>query len=64
MIHEAFTRSQVAFRYYKGKNPERKYTIEAAKKQFNQDVNIDLKIIRKVILRIFAEQKELLKKAA
>lgn len=61
MIHEAFTKSEIAFRYYQQKYPERNYTRKEAMKQFSQDRAIDRKIIRTVIDTIYSEQKQLLR---
>jgi hypothetical protein len=61
MIHKALSKTEIAFRYYKEVAPERKYDKEAARKQFNQDRDIDSKVISKIVDQIFKEQKELLK---
>jgi hypothetical protein len=61
MIHEALSKSEIALRYYKQTHPDRKYKKEAARKQFDQDLNLDVKLIAKIIDQIFREQKELLR---
>jgi hypothetical protein len=61
MIHKALSKTEIAFRYYRAVAPERKYNKEAARKQFNQDRDIDSKVISKIVDQIFKEQKELLK---
>jgi hypothetical protein len=63
MIHEAFTKAYIAFRYYSIKHPERNYTSEQARKQFMQDNNVDKSLLRKVIDEIYSEQKGMLKKS-
>jgi len=61
MIHEAFTKAYIAFRYYSIKHPERNYTSEQARKQFMQDNRVDKALVRKVIDQVYSEQKRLLK---
>lgn len=60
-IHKAIIKAQVASRYYDIVSPGRNYPTQQALRQFRQDKNIDLKIVRQVIANIFKEQKELLK---
>lgn len=61
MIHEAYTKTEIALRYYNITHPERNYTRHYAVKQWNQDKNIDLKVLKSVIRDIFQEQIKLLK---
>ncbi len=61
-LHEAFTVTEIALRYYKKVHPERNYSRHYAIKQWRQDKNIDQSVVEKVILKIFDEQKQLLKK--
>lgn len=63
MIHEAYNNTEIAFRYYIKKWPERAYSKDAARKQFAQDMNIDKKLLREVLNEVFSEQKNILKKA-
>lgn len=60
MIHEAYTKSEIAVRYYNVKYPDRNYSKQEAIKQFSQDKSIDKKTLRSVIDTIYAEQKKLL----
>lgn len=62
MIHKAIVKSEVAFRYYQEVSPDKKYPKEQARKQFQQDKNIDLKIVRKILKEIFKEQMLLINK--
>lgn len=61
MIHEAFHKSRVAYRYYKIRYPERNYNEDQSRKHFQQDNYIDKAILKKVIDEIYKEQKEVLK---
>jgi len=61
MIHEAFTKAEIAIRYYSIVVPGRTFTNEQARKRFLLDKNVDLKIIRQIIDVIYSEQKRLLK---
>jgi len=47
LISNVFNKTQLAFLYYGKKFPERGYSPDAARKQFNQDKNIDTKLIKK-----------------
>lgn len=55
-LHEAFTVTEIALRYYAKVNPERNYSRHYAIKQWRQDKNIQWPIVEKVILKIFNEQ--------
>lgn len=61
MIHQALSKSEIAYRYYQEVAPNRNYPKEQARKQFQQDSNIDVKIVRKIVKDIFREQLLLLK---
>lgn len=60
MIHYAYNKAAVAELYYQKKYPDRKYDRDAARKQFQQDNNIDEKILLAVLKEIFNEQKAML----
>lgn len=60
MIHNALSKSEVAFRYYLRLRPERQYTKREAIRQFIQDKHIDKKIVWIIVKQIFEEQKQLL----
>lgn len=62
MIHEAYYKDEIAFRYYKLVADARKYTKEQARKQLIQDKNIDFKSMEMVVTKIHKEQIDLLKK--
>lgn len=59
MIHEAFTKSEVAKRYFDlmGQNISR----DQARKNFHQDKKIDRVVLKKVIDEIYKEQLKKLK---
>lgn len=57
MIHQAINKAEVARRYY----GERYNSKEQAKKQFQQDKNIDYKKVLLILKDIFSEQKQMLK---
>lgn len=59
MIHEAFTKSEIAKRYYSLRGIE--LAKEPARKRFILDKNIDKKLILIVINSIYKEQKKMLK---
>jgi len=61
LIHPAFSKSEIAFRYYRIIAPDREYPKEKARIQFQQDNNINLKIVRHVIDELYSEQLLLLK---
>lgn len=61
MIHEVYNKAAIAWLYYNKKHPGRNYDREQARKQFQQDNNIDEKILMEVLKVIFKEQKEMLK---
>lgn len=54
-------KTEVAYRYYSRCKPERNYSRTAAQKQFIQDTNVDLQLVRKIIHEIYLEQKDVLK---
>ncbi len=60
MLHEAFSITEVALRYYKLQHPERNYSRHYAVKQWRQDKRIDSKVVKKVIDKIIVEQNKLL----
>ena len=60
MIHEAFTISEIARRYYKLKTGE-DILKEVARSRWRMTRNPDLKILNKVIDIIYKEQKEKLR---
>lgn len=62
MIHEAFRKAVIAYRYYQIIQPEKNYNNEQARKRFNQDKNINLKTLKKVIHTVFKEQSVLFNK--
>lgn len=47
VLSKIFNKTQIAFLYYKEKGKD--YTTEAARKQFNQDKHIDMKLIKTII---------------
>lgn len=61
MIHEAFRKAAIAYRYYQIIQPEKNYNNEQARKRFDQDKNINIEILQKVIQTVFKEQADLLK---
>ena len=61
MIHQALSKSEIAYRYYQEVAPDRNYPKEQARKQFQQDRNINVKVVRKILNDIFKEQLLLLK---
>jgi hypothetical protein len=61
MIHTALSKSEIALRYYKKVAPEKIYTKEQARKQFQQDRTIDKKLVMKIVDEIRSEQKQMLK---
>lgn len=61
MIHQALSKSEIAFRYYRIVHRDRDYNKEDARKRFQQDRKIDVKVVRKVIDEIFQEQRAILK---
>ena len=61
MIHQALSKSEIAFRYYHIVKRDRNYSKEDARKRFQQDRKIDVKVVRKVIDGIFQEQSAILK---
>lgn len=58
MIKIIFSKAEIAFRYYEGT-----YDREAARKQFNQDKNIDKKELRIIMDKLYSEQKALIKES-
>lgn len=60
MIHEAYNKATIAKLYYKKKHPGRNYDREQARKQFQQDNNIDDKILLVVLKEVFKEQKKMI----
>jgi hypothetical protein len=63
MIHEAFTISEIARRYYLKKTGEN-LDKETARKRWNMTRITDLTVLNKVFADIFKEQKKMLKKKA
>lgn len=61
-LHKAYVRAEIAERYYSRVYPERGYTRAQARKQFNQDLKKDPKILGDIVLEIFNEQTKLLSK--
>lgn len=61
MINSEFNKSEIAYLYYRHKYPNRDYDKEQARKQFNQDKNIDYKIIITIIKTVCREQVKRLK---
>lgn len=59
MIHEAFTKAEIAKRYYKKRGIE--LDKEPARKRFLLDKNIDKSILKIVFEEVYKEQKDLLK---
>lgn len=60
LIHPAFSKSEIAYRYYKIVHPDREYSKEKARIQFQQDNKLNLKTVRHVIDELYSEQKQLL----
>lgn len=58
MIHEAYTKAEIARRYYEKRGI--KLEKEPARKRFLLDKNIDRKLLREVFSDINKEQKTLL----
>lgn len=59
MIHEAYTKAEIARRYYEKRGI--KLEKEPARKRFLLDKNVDLKLIDEVNDEIHREQKTMLK---
>jgi hypothetical protein len=59
MIHEAFTKAEIARRYYKKRGVELEK--EPARKRFLLDKNIDKTVLKTVFSEIYKEQNRMLK---
>jgi len=59
-LHEAFTVTEIALRYYAKVNPERNYSRHYAIKQWRQDKNINWSVVEDVILKIHKEQMKMI----
>jgi len=62
MIHKAIKKAEVAKEYYNALSIKYKDS-EQYRKQFHQDKNIDKKVLRMVLKKIYKEQDLLLKEA-
>lgn len=60
-LHEAFTVTEIALRYYAKVNPKKNYTRHYAIKQWRQDKKIDWSVVESVILEIHKKQLQMLK---
>jgi hypothetical protein len=61
MIYSAYKKTEIAFRYYLKKWPERDYSKDEARKQFAQDMNIDRKLLKTVYDEVNRDAKQELK---